>query len=36
LEKYVAVKNPKSTNAMEKLMDMVGIPEEKRPANKKH
>ena len=36
LEKYIAVKNPKSTNAMEKLMDMVGIPEEERPANKKH
>ncbi len=32
LEKYVAVKNPKSTNAMEKLMDMVGIPEEERKS----
>lgn len=35
LEKFVAVKNPKSTNALEHLWDMVGIPEEERPAYKK-
>lgn len=35
LEKFLAVKNPKSTNALEHLWDMVGIPEEKRPAYKK-
>jgi hypothetical protein len=35
LEKFVAVKNPRSTNSMEKLMDMVGMPEEKRPNYKK-
>ena len=35
LEQFVAVKNPKSTNALEHLWDMAGIPEEKRPAYKK-
>ena len=36
LEKFVAVKNPKSTNALEHLWDMAEIPEEKRPAYKKN
>lgn len=36
LEKFLAVKNPKSTNALEHLWDMVGIPEEKRPAYQKN
>ena len=35
LEKFVAVKNPRSTNALEHLWDMAGIPEEKRPSYKK-
>lgn len=35
LEKFLAIKNPKSTNALEHLWDKVGIPEEKRPAYKK-
>ena len=36
LEKFVAVKNPKSTNALEHLWDIAGIPEEKRPAYKRN
>jgi hypothetical protein len=36
LEKFVAVKNPKSTNALEHLWDMAEIPEEERPAYKKN
>lgn len=35
LKKFLAVKNPKSTNALEHLWDMTGIPEDERPANKK-
>ena len=30
LEQFVTVKNPNSTNAMEKLFDIAGISEEKR------
>ena len=36
LEKFIAVKNSKSTNALEHLWDMAGIPEEKRPAYQKN
>ena len=36
LEQFVAVKNPKSTNALEHLWDMIDLPEEERPAYKKN
>ena len=36
LEKFVAVKNPKSTNAMEHIWDMIDLPEEERPAYRKN
>lgn len=35
LEKFIEVKYPLSTNALEKLWDMAEIPEEDRPAYKK-